>query len=157
MTTRNSFLILCVVGLLCFAYINFRESRSGEYRSGEYFFSLVPREEMSVKEFDEGGGAKTFIFEDTQNEFGFQIFAVPYADEVITEERFKMDVPSGVKENVRELRVDDVMATTFYSQSFELGETYEVWFIKGSLLYEVTTLRSLENELNEIINSWQFI
>lgn len=158
MTSRNSFIILVLAGLVLFAFFsNEIGVRDGEYQNLNYHFALVPKDGMEVLGFDEGGGAKTFIFENLENGAGFQIFAVPYADESITEERFKMDIPSGVRENMREMEVDDVTATVFYSQSFELGETYEVWFIKGSLLYEVTTIRSLESELDEIMKTWRFI
>ena len=34
-----------------------------------------------------------------------------------------------------------------------MGQTYEVWFIKGDFLYEVSTYKELEPGLNEIMST----
>ncbi|MFZ2484725.1 MAG: hypothetical protein WAX80_02115 [Minisyncoccia bacterium] len=128
-----------------------------EYRSLDYKFSLLYPEGMSVKEFDEGGGAKTVIFENTEIVSGFQIFVVPYGDNKISEERFRMDVPSKVRTDLKNIEVGGVEATSFYSTNFVLGDTYEIWLINNGYLYELTTLKQLEPFLNEVVATWEFI
>src|SRR3989338_5595699 len=71
-----------------------------EYRNERYGFRLFHPPQVAIKEYDEGEGAMTIVFEDKEVARGFQIFVVPYAGTTVTEERFKADVPSGVRTNV---------------------------------------------------------
>jgi len=38
-----------------------------------------------------------------------------------------------------------------------MGLTYEVWFIRDGLLYEISTYKQLEPWLNDIISTWRFL
>ena len=128
-----------------------------EYSDEQYGFSLFYPDGMTVKEFDEGGGAATITFEDAVNGSGFQIFILPYAESQVSEERFLLDVPSGVRNNPVDIQVDGVMATSFSSTNASLGDTWEVWFIHEGFLYELTTLKPLENLLDKIVQTWKFL
>src|SRR5215510_1221388 len=68
----------------------------------------------------------------------------------ITEERFMMDEPSGVRNDQTETSVDGALALAFHGFDAVMAQTYEVWFIKGDFLYEVSTYKELEPGLNEI-------
>lgn len=152
--------IIAGLGVIFLATIIFYSSpstREGEYKSQLYNFSLFYPEEMKIKEFNEGAGARTITFEDEETMRGFQIFVVPYAGETISEERFRQDVPSLVRESLTNLKIDKVPGMSFYSQNLSLGETWEVWFIKDGFLYEVTTLRSEQKWLEETMKTWRFI
>jgi len=127
------------------------------YENSKYSFLLSYQVGLKVSEFDEGGGAMTITFEDTEVQQGFQIFVLPYGENKISETRFLADIPSGVIENVREATIDGVKAVIFDSKHTDLGETFEVWFIKGGLLYEVSTLRQFDSWLLEILTTWEFI
>jgi hypothetical protein len=85
------------------------------------------------------------------------VFIVPYAAEAITEKRFKADVPSGVRNDVEKTTLDGIEAVTFTSVDQFLGDTREVWFIKGGYLYEITTLKSEEEWFRPVIQSWRFV
>jgi len=50
-----------------------------------------------------------------------------------------------------------VQAVRFHGQDAQIGDTYEVWFIKGGLLYEITTYKQREPWLNEILSTWRFL
>ena len=128
-----------------------------EYRNGRYIFSLFYPEGIAVEEFDEGKGAKTFVFENKEDGLGFQIFVVPYGEEKISDSRFLLDVPSGIRENPSSFYIDGVVATSFYSKNIALGDTWEVWFVYKGFLYEVTTIREQEFWLSEIMKTWLFI
>jgi len=128
-----------------------------EYRNELHGFSLLYSGNLAINQFDEGGGASTITFEDKDAGLGFQIFAVPYGEEKISQERFLKDSPLGVMESRNDLKVDGVSATSFYGKNERLGETWEVWFIRHGLLYEVSTTRNLEEWLSDIMNTWLFL
>ena len=157
--------IFLIVVLVFFGFLFFRKGEvlptipTGwtEYRGDKYRFGVAYPETMKVAEYDEGGGASTITFEDTEGLKGFQIFVTPYSEAQVGVERFKSDVPGGVMKEARDIFVALSSATAFYDEHPFLGELYEIWFIKNGLLYEVSTLKSLEGELNEIIKTWRFL
>lgn len=128
-----------------------------EYRNAQYRFSIFIPESMSASTTDEGQGATTFIFEDLAAETGFQIFVVPYLDEEVSEERFRSDIPSGVRRGMQDITIDGAIGASFFSEHAALGETAEIWFVQNGYLYEVTTLKPLAQWLSGVMNSWEFI
>ena len=52
---------------------------------------------------------------------------------------------------------DGATAMSFYSKHPMLGEMAEIWFIHRGYLYEVSTVRSLDTWLSEIMLTWQFL
>lgn len=119
-------------------------------------FSVVYPGNLDIQEYGQGN-TSTIVFEDVSTQEGFQVFVVPYDKEVISDERFKMDIPSGVMIDPVDVLVDGHTATMFFSQNGLLGETREVWFIKDGFLYEVTARKDLDGWLSEIIRNWKFI
>ena len=128
-----------------------------EYRSAAYHFSLFYPQELKVEERSEGGGASTITFQNVEKGEGFQIFIVPYSEPQVSEQRFKQDVPSGVRKSLTNITVDGATAAAFYSADAALGETREVWFVRGGFLYEVTTLKPLDAWLDGIMRTWKFL
>jgi hypothetical protein len=99
----------------------------------------------------------TAAFQKGDGEPGFQIYVAPINGNTITEERFRMDAPSGVRKGERAARIGGAEGVAFYGFEARMGQTYEVWFIKDGLLYEVSTYKELEEWLNEILATWRFI
>jgi hypothetical protein len=128
-----------------------------EYQSATYHFSLFYPPELAVTEQSEGGGALTVTFQNVQKAEGFQIFIVPYSEKQITDERFRQDEPSGVRNGLQNIVIDGATGASFYSTNATLGDTAEVWFVKEGYLYEVTTLKPLASWLTPILNSWKFL
>lgn len=128
-----------------------------EYRDTTYRFSLFYPSELAAKTYDEGGGAATIDFQNVQKAEGFQIFIVPYSGTTVSEQRFEEDEPSGVRNDMKTGTLAGVSAAAFYSNDSRLGETYEVWFIHGGYLFEVTTLKPLDTWLQDIMQSLVFI
>jgi hypothetical protein len=62
-----------------------------------------------------------------------------------------------VRTDVQDIQIDGATAAAFYSTNEALGETREIWFIRDGYLYEVTTLRSLDPFIEEIMKTWKFI
>lgn len=132
-------------------------SGAKEYQDARYGFSLLYPSDLAVSTFDEGGGASTITFQNVERAEGFQIFIVPYNESQVSEQRFKQDVPSGVRESLSNITVDGATAAAFYSTNTALGATREVWVVHGGFLYEVTTLKPLDTWLTAIIQTWKFL
>jgi hypothetical protein len=128
-----------------------------EYRNERYRFALFYPSNLSVKSFDEGGGASTIALQDVGRAEGFQIFVVPYEEAQVSEARFRRDVPSGVREGLLGITIGGAAATSFYSANALLGDTAEIWFIYGGYLFEVTAPKSQAVWLSGIMATWQFI
>jgi hypothetical protein len=128
-----------------------------EYRNEKYGFSYYHSLDAKLTEYDEGSGAMTLVHENFVKVRGFQVFIVPYNEPLISEERFKMDVPSGVRKNVTDTTLDGVRAVTFNSYDPMLGDTREIWVIHNGYLYEITTFSGVGNWFTPLIQSWRFI
>lgn len=128
-----------------------------EYKNEKYRFLLSYPQQLTVKEYDESGGAVSITFESTVDEKGFQIYVTPYKGNQITEERFRLDAPSGVRKDLVEVVVDGTRGIIFFSEHSLMGETREVWFIKNGYLYEVVTYKDLDIWLAEIMKTWKFL
>ncbi|MEK7634823.1 MAG: hypothetical protein AAB446_00075 [Patescibacteria group bacterium] len=129
-----------------------------KYENDYYNLKLSYPNNLSVSEFAENGGGRTIVFEEVgvENGNGFQIFITPYKFEQITKERFKMDEPSGVMQEPVEIIIDGIRATMFFGKNGIMGETREVWFIKGGFLYEIMTYKDLDEWLSKIMATWKF-
>lgn len=130
-----------------------------KYENKKYGFFYYHPPEASIKEYDEGGGAMTIVLENAKTVRGLQIFIVPYSQNTISEERFKLDVPSGIRENVEKTYIGQpqVEAVTFNSYDSILGETREAWFIYNGHLYEITTFKGVGDWFVPIMQSWRFL
>lgn len=127
------------------------------YKSILFRFFLFYPDDLKVKEDNGGRSDTTITFENAKTGRGFQIFVIPYKEDKIALERFKMDVPSGVMNNPVEIMINGVRATMFYSNNSAMGDTREVWFIKNGFLYEVTTYKELDTWLSAIMQTWRFL
>lgn len=76
-----------------------------EYRSDDYHFSVYRPGDIPPEETRERGFAMTAAFQKDDGEPGFQIYVAPINGSTITEERFRMDAPSGVRKEERAARV----------------------------------------------------
>jgi hypothetical protein len=128
-----------------------------EYRSNDYHFSVKYPGDLPPRETHDRGYAMTVSFQAEAGGPGFQIYVTPFNGTKITEERFLMDAPSGVRNDQTETSVDGVQALAFHGFDADMGQTYEVWFIKGGFLYEVSTYKEIEPGLNEVLSTWRFI
>ena len=129
-----------------------------EYHNDTYGISLLYSDMYTVHEFPEAGGSMTVTFEylDKKTASGFQIFVVPFSSGQITEERFKEDVPSGVRQNLKNIQVAGATGASFYSQDSVLGATYEVWFTHGGYLFETNTFKESQSMLDSVMTGVTF-
>jgi hypothetical protein len=129
-----------------------------EYHSNDYHFSIhYPGRHLSARVAYDRGDAMTVVFQAEAGQQGFQIYVAPINGTKITEERFLMDEPSGIKLDPHDTTVDGVEALAFHGFDAQIGQTYEVWFIRDHFLYEIYTYKELEQWLNQIMATWRFI
>lgn len=140
-------------------------SPQAEYADPEYHFKLSYPSDLAVQVYPEDDGARTVVFTSETPGIGFQVYVTPYDKNHIDDAQFRKDMPSGVMKDPQDIRVDGstslttggVPAKIFYGRNDAMGDTREVWFIKGGYLYEVTTYKALDTWLGDIMLSWRFI
>ncbi len=128
-----------------------------EYRNKRYNFYLFYPKNFSIREQFLVDKGIVIAFEDIKIEKGFQIFIIPYEETEITPERFKKDMPSGVRKDLENIYIGDVLGASFYGFDENLGETKEIWFINKGFLYEISTLKSMESLVEDLVKNWNFI
>ena len=85
------------------------------------------------------------------------MYATPYRKAIIDVRRFRIDEPSGVIRDPKPLTVEGAAGTMFFGYNAIMGDTRELWFIKGGYLYEVTTYKELDDWLAGIMQTWKFL
>ncbi len=125
------------------------------YKSPLLRFSILFPKSLRLKEYGKGN-TSTIVFEDETTGKGFQVFVVPYGQKEISAERFKMDAPSGIREEPTDVIIDGIRTTMFFGRDSVLGDTREVWFINHGFLYEVTARKELDAWLAGIMQTWRF-
>ncbi len=131
--------------------------KNARYTNQFYGFSISYPIELTQKEFDEGNDALTVVFQKPGEEYGFQIFAVPFTGEQITQERIQSDLNGQPLRNPLEVILPgNIRAIHFESESATLGDTSEVWFIHNGFLYEFTTYKPLDSMLAEVMQTLTF-
>jgi hypothetical protein len=129
-----------------------------EYHSQPYHLSIFYPSGMQYSEQLAAPGQPLFVtFQDPQSGGGFQIYILPYSQSTITPERFKLDEPSGIEQNIFNVQVAGADGIMFESTDPVVGQLREIWFIHEGLLYEVTTALSYDKTIQNIMQTWQFV
>lgn len=126
------------------------------YRSSIYHFSLYYPDDLAVTQQPGAYGSMVVLFEDHAANQTFVIFIVPYDQPKITQQTFEMDEPSGAMQNPINITIDGAPATEFFSTNPAMGASFEIWFLHGGFLYEVTAPQPLDQWLLQIMETWQF-
>jgi hypothetical protein len=105
------------------------------YSNQQYHFSMYYPPNLQVHTYDEEGGGFTAAFQNSTTNVGFEVYVTPYSGTQITEQEFKLDGPSGVENQPTHVTIDGVPATMFYGSNSVMGDTREIWFIHGGVLY----------------------
>lgn len=127
------------------------------YRSEAFHFSLAFPQELQVTQYAERDNAMTVTFENPDHSQEFEVYVTPYGKTQIDQARFKLDEPSGTYLNPQDVVIGGTTATMFFGRNGIMGDTREVWFIKGGFLYEVATYKALDTWLAQIMQGWTFI
>jgi hypothetical protein len=123
------------------------------YSNPQFHFALDYPSNLQLHRYDEQGGGFTAAFQDPTTNEGFEVYVTPYGGAHITKQEFTLDEPSGVFNLPTNVMIDGTQATMFYGSNAIMGDTREVWFIHGGLLYEVTTYKQLDTWLAQIMQT----
>jgi hypothetical protein len=132
-------------------------ANTADYSDPSFKFKISYPSDLDLHIYKEDEGGRTVTFEGASPGEGFQVFIVPYIQNVITDARFKRDDPSGVMRQPQDITIDGAPAKMFFGHNDSMGDTREVWFIRGGYLYEVTTYKALDTWLAAIMQSWRFL
>jgi hypothetical protein len=124
-----------------------------EYKSGRFGLSLFYPENYKVSKIRSSAITYNILFEDEAGGGGFEIFIVYYLEDRISQERFLMDIPSGIRRDEEKIYLDGVEAVRFLSEDAELGVTREVWFIHRNYLFELVSVQVFDPWMDDIIKS----
>lgn len=137
-------------------FFNFREAAPND--AGDDF-SLSYPEGFRVTSQEGGDGSRLIVAENLSagsGQEGFQIFIIPFDEPgPITPARIWEDVNIEI-ENPQEGVIAGIPALAFESIDENFGPTFEVWFVEGGKLYQITTYRSFAERLVEILKTWEF-
>ena len=147
------------------------ESSDLTYKNSQYGFSFQKPEGYTVGEFDQDEGKMILVQMskmplDTKNavskgilDIGFQILISPFdeADAVITKARINKEIPDMKVENSAEILVADSKGLQFESNNSAFsGKSFEVWFVRGTDLYQISGYIESEQVIKDTLNSWKF-
>ncbi len=128
------------------------------YKNDYYGFAVSYPMELTQKEFSEGGDGMTVAFQKPNEEKGFQIFIIPYAEKQISQERIRADLAGAPLKNLKNIVLPgNIQAVHFESVAPLIGESTEVWFIHNGYLFEITTYRALDSWLAGILGTLVFL
>lgn len=132
------------------------------YESEGYGFALDYPRGLVVKEFDEGRGSYTVVFQKPDEYLGFQVYITQNVGNTITGATIQRDVPSGV---VNDLKEEDliinggrtkVRAATFWSESPLAGKTREIWMLHNGFIFEFTAYAGADDLLRGVLQTLVF-
>lgn len=154
---------------------------SETYTNPKYGFSFRYSKEFSVSEFTEGE-VDIILTKDATGD-GFQISIKPFdepfnsaqdnsgplavsrsasssrprgSSNPITKERILKDIPNMVISNDKLITLSGASALSFKSKDDSVGETLEIWFVRGGNLYQISAFPSFGDKLEKIIKTWRF-
>ncbi len=127
-----------------------------------YNFTLNFPASMTASNFREGAGEQ-IQFQGTGGDW-FQIYVTMWdEDGDITTARIKKDIPDIVINSPQNViigpkQIDGVgpHALIFFSKDSGLGETREVWFVQNGYLYQVTSKKSFDLKLGQVLSTINF-
>ena len=88
-----------------------------KYQNTAFHFSLLYPQNLQLQEYKEPGDGLTVTFQDAAAQQEVQVFVTPYGDAQITDARFKLDDPSGVKIDPTNIVVDGAKGMEFFSSA----------------------------------------
>jgi hypothetical protein len=126
-----------------------------KFESIDYAFSFFYPPELVLREESESGRRRVIRLENVETGEGLQVYIQPYNELSIDKSQYSKDLAGAPVRDKEETVVADVSATAFRSEHPTLGETREVWFIRGGYLFQVTSPKPYEAQLSAILSTWR--
>lgn len=123
-------------------------------------FSLGLPDGFAVQEFEEEGGVRTVVLQDPQGN-GIQILATPLKEDIphLSIEMVKRDIPDMKVSDVRLVEIGEGRTGVAFKSDNEAfgGASREVWFVFRGHIYQISTYARLDELLQSMFTTWQFI
>lgn len=132
--------------------------KNNVFADSQYGFSFEYPKSFTATKFSDQEQTATILVQGEGGKNGFQIFIAPFDEPgPLTKERIVQDLPD-MKITNAENRVlkNGIPALIFFSEETSLGKTREIWFIKNSYLYQVSTTAALDSLVAQIMATWRF-
>ena len=128
------------------------------YTNAAFDFSLTYPSDLSVFEYDEGGGTQSIVFQKPDALVGFEMFITPdAADDPLTPADIELNFPALEMEGTESLTVGTgTPAVAFASAVPAFGPTGDLWFTHDGYLFEIVTYPTLGPRLSQIIGTIRF-
>ena len=125
--------------------------------NADFDFTLSYPSDLSVQEYDEGEGTRSVVFQNANEQVGFEMFITPDpADDPLTLEDIKLDFPTLETARVQSLTVGTgTPAIAFTSAVPDFGPTADLWFTHNGY-FEIVTYPNLGSRLKQIIDTIRF-
>lgn len=129
------------------------------YTNGALGFSLGLPDGFGAQEYEESG-VKTVILQDAGGN-GIQILATPIKEDIphLSIDLVRQDIPDMKVSDVQSVEIGEGRTGVAFMSDNEAfgGASREVWFIFRGHLYQISTYARLDNLLQSMFASWQFI
>lgn len=119
-------------------------------------FSFEYLSEYSITELNDDGGGTILL---QKNGKGTQIYITDfyYSDLNFNAEFVKKELEGEKVSDLKDIMAKgNFSAVSFASSDPSLGDTLEIWFVKDSKLYQITTQLGNEKLAETVIDSWKF-
>jgi hypothetical protein len=128
------------------------------YTDSAFDFSLTYPSDLSVSEYDEGGGTKSIVFQKANARVGFQMFITPDVyDGSLTLADINLDFPTLEMDGIQSLTVGTgTPAVAFASTVPDFGPTQDLWLTHDGYLFEIITYPNLGPWLAQIVDTIRF-
>jgi hypothetical protein len=122
-------------------------------------FSLGLPDGFAAQESEEEG-VKTVVLQDAQGN-GIQIIATPIKEDIphLSIDMVKRDIPDMKVSDVQPVEIGEGRTGVAFKSDNEAfgGASREVWFVFRGNLYQISTYARLDELLQSMFASWQFI
>ena len=130
-----------------------------EHRDPQFGFSFRYPKDLKVSRAAlSDGSVSVAISGGKEGTAGFQILITPL-DEPLTldTERIRADLPDLVISESKEFSIDGGTGVLFASDDPGFnGDSREVWFVRGTVLFQISTYGRNEKLLDAILKTWRF-
>lgn len=130
------------------------------YTNDALGFSLGLPEGFAVQEYEEEGGIQTIVLQDAHGN-GIQILATPIKEDIphLFIEQVRRDIPDMEVDDLQPVEIGEGRTGIAFMSDNEAfgGASREVWFAFRGHLYQISTYARLDELLQSMFASWQFL
>lgn len=125
------------------------------YEQADLKFSFAYPEGFTVGEFPDEDDSETILVQ--KQNIGFQLYISPFDENItITYDRIQADQPDLVISDPKQIGFVGVSGVLFESENDSGEKTLEIWWVKDSHLYQITTYPEFRDTMVKILETWTY-